>query len=80
MKSYLNEQEANNSRIEFPVLMRSVVTGNIVLFTDKTCGTVVYIGAGNNSQYRLGTYSETFINANFSEIWIKHDGTVYLKN
>lgn len=46
----------------YPCLRRSAVTGNIVLFTGPTTGTVVH-GGGDGGSSSLGHYSKEFSDA-----------------
>ena len=60
----------------FPKLMISNRSGNVVLFSSQHEGTVLYIGAKDQSSLKLGDYSDEFSPNNFSDFY----GSITLVN
>lgn len=74
MKVEVKEIEVKNE-IEYPCLMRSEDTGNIVLFVRARVGTVVSIGRKNET-WKIGEHSKCFSSVNF----LPFNGTITLQN
>jgi hypothetical protein len=68
MKSTLIEAEVKKPEIKFPCIAKSK-DGNIVLFTNSTCGTVVANDLSFTNCLPLGSYLEHWLDINRQDIW-----------
>ncbi len=75
MKSVITNQEVQQED-EYPCLKVSEDTGNVVLFTKVNTGTIVYIGVGSPSYYKVGEYCDEWA----EELFEPFNGTVQLSN
>ena len=63
-------------KINYPCLMVSNMTGCIVLFSSKSCGTVVSLGDIKPCYNKIGDESDGWVSNNFT----LYGGTVTLSN
>lgn len=77
IRSYRGEARLP-SELAYPILMETKTSGIVVLFTDKTTGTVVSIE--HKSPYKLGEHVINFIEATDSITWEVFKGTITLSN
>ena len=73
----LKEEEKTVEKIDFPVLMKSLNNGIIVLFTSETKG--VCIDKGNSNNY-IGLYADSWRECTSKKNWEKYEGEITLKN
>ena len=73
----VKEKEKTVEKIEFPVLMKSLNNGIIVLFTSETIG--VCVDKGDSKNY-IGLYSDSWIECTSQKNWEKFEGEITLKN
>ena len=73
----VKEKEKTVEKIEFPVLMKSLNSGIIVLFTSETIG--VCVDKGYSTRH-TGLYSDSWIECTSQKNWEKYEGEITLKN
>ena len=73
----VKEKEKTVEKIEFPVLMKSLNSGIIVLFISETIG--VCVDKGDSNKY-IGLYSDSWIECTSQKNWEKFEGEITLKN
>lgn len=73
MKSTLIE----DTEIKYPCLRKSRVNGSVILFIDRSTGTIV--NKGKSACY-LGEYSDSWIDSEDKDFWEIYNGQVVLEN
>ncbi len=73
----VTEKEKTIEKMEFPVLMRSRNSNQIVLFTGEHEGTCLKIG---ESPLKIGEHSIHWFSCYDNSIWEKYEGEITLKN
>ena len=73
----VKEEEKTVEKIDFPVLMKSINSGQIVLFTGEHEGTCLKIG---ESPLKIGEHSIHWFSCYNKSIWEKQEGEITLKN
>ena len=63
----------------FPILMKSLIDGMVVLFESENCGTVMSLGESVDD-LKIGYASNAFISCSRKDIWEKYEGEITLKN
>ena len=70
-------EEKTVEKIDFPVLMTRIVTGEIVLFTSWREGVII---VDINEIQRIGFTSSCFSQCTDGSVWKKYEGAITLKN
>lgn len=73
----LKNEEKTVEKIDFPVLMKSIGTGYIVLFTSWHEGVII---VDINEIQRIGFTSSCFSQCTDGSVWEKYTGEITLKN
>ena len=73
----VKEEEKTVEKIDFPVLMKSINSGQIVLFTSKHRGCRLH---GGDENMDIGWYAERWESCYDNSIWQKYEGEITLKN
>ena len=73
----VKKEEKTVEKIEFPVLMKRIETGEIVLFTSWREGVVIL---DKSEIRRIGFTSSCFSQCTDGSVWEKYEGEITLKN
>ena len=73
----VKENEKTVEKIDFPVLMKSINSGQIVLFTSKHCGCRLH---GGDENMDIGWSCDRWESCYDSNTWEKYEGAITLKN
>ena len=66
--------------LEYPVLMKSITTDSVILFTNTTTGMVVNVNQSSIEGSTLGEYSDKWVDCNDSGKWEIFKGKIELEN
>ena len=72
----LNQTEERNPK--FPLVMQSKASKTVVLFTNPTTGTVLYLET--SSTRALGEVSSTWTDCRDTDVWKSFEGTIHFSN
>ena len=67
---YITKSNVKAEPKSFPKLMKSLETGNIILFKSQNAGTPVHI-EDENSKYSIGDFDESWISCEDDETWVE---------
>jgi hypothetical protein len=67
IKVIIGEQKTQSESIDYPCLMQSMISGNIVLFHKESHGIVLKI-KGKRGGYTVGDYKTSLLMGNFKPI------------
>lgn len=71
------DREDEEYEIQYPIIMRSILTGTIILFYERNSGVVLHQGT---SVERAGSWSDVWVNADNTSYWQPLKGEVTLRN